>query len=235
MLVIPAVDIKGGRCVRLEQGMAERETVYGDDPIAPALAFAGAGAPRIHVVDLDGAFEGQPANLELIRRLIAEVKVPVEVGGGVRSRKAAKALLEAGAERVILGTRAIEDPAFLEELAGDFPKRINLGLDAREGKVALRGWTETGELTTAEVLQRVADLPLGEIIHTDIARDGMLSGPNFDALESVIQTSRHPVIASGGVSSESDIKRCRELGAFGAIIGKALYDGRLAIGDALTA
>ena len=227
MIVIPAVDIKDGRCVRLQQGEADRETVYEVDPVAAAVAFAAAGAARIHVVDLDGAFDGRLVNIELVRELIAAVEVPVEFGGGVRTRDAAETLFAAGAARVIVGTRAVERPAFFEELAREFPGRISLGLDAKDGQVAVRGWTQTGDVSASEVVQRVQDLPLGEIIYTDVARDGMLRGPNFAATETIARLSVHPVIAAGGVTSVSDIKRLTAAGIFGAIVGKALYDGRI--------
>ena len=235
MIVIPAVDIKDGRCVRLQQGEADRETVYEIDPVAAAVAFAEAGAARIHVVDLDGAFNGRLVNIELVREIIAAVDVPVEVGGGVRTRDAAETLFAAGAARVIVGTRAVERPAFFEELAREFPGRINLGLDARDGQVAVRGWVQTGGVSASEVVTRVQDLPLGEIIYTDVARDGMLCGPNFAATETIARLSAHPVIAAGGVVSVSDIKQLATAGIYGAIIGKALYDGRLDPAEAFAA
>ena len=154
------------------------------------------------------------------------MEVPVEVGGGVRTREAAETLFTAGAARVIVGTRAVEQPAFFEELAREFPGQINMGLDAKDGQVAVRGWTQTGDVSASEVVQRVQDLPLGEIIYTDVARDGMLRGPNFAATETIARLSAHPVIAAGGVTSVSDIKRLAAAGVYGAIIGKALYDGR---------
>ena len=235
MIVIPAVDIKGGRCVRLEQGEADRETVYGDDPAAPAKRWADAGAERIHVVDLDGAFDGRPKNAEAVRAILAAVDVPIEVGGGIRTPEAAAELIEAGAARVVVGTRAAEDPEFLRALANAHPGKINLGLDAKDGYVAVKGWVETGGLRAVDLLNQLADVPLGEVIYTDIARDGMLKGPNFAEMEEVQKESAHPVIASGGVTTEDDIRRLADMGVFGAIVGKALYDGRLSIEDALAA
>jgi phosphoribosylformimino-5-aminoimidazole carboxamide ribotide isomerase len=233
--VIPAVDIRGGRCVRLEQGLADRETVYADDPVAAALRWQAAGAKRLHVVDLDGAFGGGALNFEVVRRVIEAVSMRVEVGGGIRDSAAARRYLDAGADWVIFGTRAAEDPEEFARTAGELPGRVILGLDCRDGRVRTAGWTDEVELTAGDLLARLRGAPLAAVIYTDTRRDGMLSGPNFEALAAVAAESSWPVIASGGVTTAEQVRRLAGMDLGGAIIGQALYRGALRLEDALEA
>jgi phosphoribosylformimino-5-aminoimidazole carboxamide ribotide isomerase len=231
----PAIDLRGGKCVRLLQGDYERETVFGEDPVAVARDFVAAGARRLHVVDLDGAKAGTPVQADLVRRMVEAAGVPCQLGGGVRTRETAAAYLAAGVERVVLGSAAVERPELLEALAREFPGRIVLGLDARDGRVAVRGWLETSGLAAVDVARRHAALPLAGIVYTDIARDGMLAGPNLDALAGMIAATPLPVVASGGVATSEDIRRVAATGAAGCIVGKALYAGAVTIPQALAA
>jgi len=237
VIVIPAVDIKGGVAVRLLQGKADRESLRAGAPIEAAKRWAAYSPKRLHVVDLDGAFEGRPANADAIRDIIAalaEMDVPVEVGGGIRTEEDARRYVDAGAARVIIGTRAAEDPAFVKSLAGAFPGKVNLGLDCSGGKVAVKGWVEATELTAPELLSRLEGAPLGEVIYTDISTDGMLSGPNVAATRELAEASPWPVIASGGVASLDDLVKLKETGLFfGAIVGRALYTGAVDPAEAM--
>ena len=233
MIVIPAIDIQGGRCVQLRQGVKNSASVYGDDPAAMAWRWVDAGARRLHVVDLDGAFAGEPVNAALVAGVVrAAGDVPVQVGGGIRSLEAADKLLSLGVAQVILGTRAITEPQFLREAAQRFPGRVILGLDARAGRAATAGWDETTALDAVEFAAGVADLALFAIVFTDIERDGMLSGVNAVATAAVANAAGTPVIASGGVRDLDDIQRLRDLGLkedalLGVIAGSALYEGTL--------
>ncbi len=231
----PAIDLRGGRCVRLLQGDYARETIFGEDPVAMVRQFVAGGAHRLHIVDLDGAKDGVPTQADLVQRMVTAAGVPCQLGGGIRSLETARHYLEAGIARVIVGSVAIEDPALLERLAASFPGQVVLGLDARDGRVAVRGWLDTSELTAVDVARRHADLPLAAIVYTDIATDGMLSGPNLSALREMIAATSLPVIASGGVASADDIRAVAELGAAGCIVGRALYDGGLTLAAALSA
>lgn len=231
----PAIDLRGGKCVRLLQGDYERETIFGEDPVAMARGFVAAGARRLHVVDLDGAKAGAPVQADLVGRMVEAAGVPCQLGGGVRTREAAVAYLAAGIERVVLGSAAVEHPELLESLAHEHPGRIVLGLDARDGRVALRGWLETTVLTAVEVARRHAGLPLAGVVYTDIAKDGMLAGPNLEALAEMIAATRLPVVASGGVATVDDIRRVAATGAAGCIVGKALYAGAVTMPEALAA
>jgi phosphoribosylformimino-5-aminoimidazole carboxamide ribotide isomerase len=234
MLVIPAVDIKGGKAVRLVQGKADQETVYYQDPLDAAKRWRDLGARRIHIVDLDGAFEGRPRNVALTLKLLERLTdVELEIGGGLRTAEAVAELLDAGAARCVIGTKAIEDPAFVADLARSYPGRISVGLDAKDGYVAVKGWVEVSGRLAVDVAGELAPLPLGEVIYTDIERDGMLEGPNFSRLAEMQTASKHPVIASGGVTDLEQVRRLREMGVYGCIIGKALFDGRMALPDAL--
>jgi phosphoribosylformimino-5-aminoimidazole carboxamide ribotide isomerase len=238
MEIIPAIDLRGGRVVRLVQGDPARETRYGDDPAAAAAEWERRGARRLHVVDLDGALGGMPANRDAVRAIIAAVRIPIQVGGGLRSLAAVQELLGLGADAAVLGTAAIRRPELLAEASAAFPGRIALGLDARAGALAISGWAESTSVPAAELASRAGALPLASIIYTDISRDGMLSGPDLDGLRAIAQASRRPVIASGGIASAADIaalRRLEPLGVRGAIIGKALYDGRLTLEAALAA
>ncbi len=231
----PAIDVRGGRCVRLLQGDYARETVFGDDPVEMVRLFVAGGARRLHFVDLDGAKAGVAAQAELIGRMVAAAGVSCQIGGGIRSLDTARHYLDAGIARVIVGSVAIENPELLERMAAEFPGRVVLGLDARDGRVAVRGWIDTSPVTAVAVARRHAGLPLAAIVYTDIATDGMLSGPNLPALEEMIATTPLPVVASGGVASAEDICRVAEIGAAGCIVGRALYDGTLTLAAALVA
>jgi phosphoribosylformimino-5-aminoimidazole carboxamide ribotide isomerase len=229
VLVIPAIDLKDGRCVRLRQGDMAAETVYSDDVQAVANKWQAGGAHLIHVVDLNGAVDGEPRNLAQIEAVIKTVSVKVQVGGGIRSIETVRRYLHAGVFRVVLGTAALMDRAFLEQACKEFPCRILLGLDARGGKVAVKGWTAVSDIRAVDLLKEVSGCAIGAVIYTDIARDGMLSGPNIPALEEIVAHASCPVIASGGISRIEDLLAVRSLGPRieGAIVGKALYDGKL--------
>lgn len=239
MILYPAIDIRGGRCVRLVQGRDDAQTRYHDDPVEPARRFAAAGAGWIHVVDLDGAFEGAPRNLDILRR-IASLGPRVQFGGGLRDRATVEAALAAGASRAIVGTRAAADRAFLAEVAAAHGPRLAVGIDARDGLVAVRGWKDVTEVRATELARAAADLGAGAVIFTDIATDGMLSGPNWSSLEGMLDACPARVIASGGVSGRDDIVRLAKLARVrrhldGAIVGKALYEGRAEVGDLIRA
>jgi len=231
----PAIDLRGGRCVRLLQGDYSRETVFGDDPMAMVRRFVEGGASRLHIVDLDGARDGVPAQAALVARMVQAAGVPCQLGGGIRSIDTASAYLDAGVERVVVGSVAIERPDLLEQMAGRFPGRIVLGLDARDGRVAVRGWLETSGLVAVDVARRHEGLPLAAIVYTDIAKDGMMAGPNLVALREMVAATRLPVIASGGVSNADDVRAVAACGAAGCIVGRALYEGTLTLEDALEA
>lgn len=231
----PAIDLRGGRCVRLRQGDYGQETVFGDDPVAMVRRFVTGGARRLHIVDLDGARDGVPTQAGLVARMVEAAGVPCQLGGGIRSRDAAAAYLDAGVSRVVIGSLAIERPEVLDALAAEFPGRIVLGLDARDGLVAVRGWRETSTVTAVEVARRHSEAPLAAIVYTDIARDGMLSGPNLRALGELMAAVKRPVVASGGVADAADIRRVAEIGAAGCIVGQALYSGAVTLPEALAA
>ncbi len=235
MDILPAIDLRGGRCVRLLQGNYERQINYSDDPVAQARQFVAAGAKWLHVVDLDGAREGRPCNLDVISRIIRETPLKVEVGGGVRDEETVASLFGAGAARVVIGTRALEDWDWFEAVVHEagYERRIALGLDAREGKLAVRGWTKVMERTAVDVARSVANWPLGAIIYTDIGRDGMLLGPNLEATRAVAEASKVPVIASGGVTDIEDVRHLVRLPIAGVIIGRAIYEKQLDLAEAV--
>lgn len=235
MQLWPAIDLRGGRCVRLLQGDYDRETVFGADPVVMAERFVAAGARRLHIVDLDGAKDGRPTQADLVARIVAAAGVPCQLGGGVRTLATARHYLAAGVRRVVVGSVAIEQPDLLVELAETFPNRIVLGLDARDGRVAVRGWLETSDLTALDVARRHASLPLAAIVYTDIATDGMLSGPNLPALEEMAAAVSLPVVASGGVADADDIAKVATTGCAGCIVGRALYEGTVTIAEAVAA
>ncbi|HAL93059.1 MAG TPA: 1-(5-phosphoribosyl)-5-[(5-phosphoribosylamino)methylideneamino]imidazole-4-carboxamide isomerase [Verrucomicrobia bacterium] len=238
--ILPAIDLKGGQCVRLRQGRADEATVYGDDPAAQAREWADQGATWLHVVDLDGAFQGHPAHLDVIARMVAAAGIPVECGGGLRSDADLDALLACGVARAILGTRALERMDELSALAAKYGENLAVGIDARDGLVQVKGWTETSRTPAVELAQRAAAAGVKTLIYTDTATDGMLRGPNFSGnamlCDAVGPACR--VIASGGITTASDIRRLRALGKAnlaGAIVGKALYEGRTTLADLLAA
>lgn len=234
MVIIPAIDLLGGRVVRLTQGDPGKETVYGDDPVEVAKKWEALGAPRLHVVDLDGAFKGVPCQLDLIERIAKAVKIPVQVGGGFRGLEAVQEAFERGAAFCVLGTSAILARGFLEEASTRYPRQIILALDAKGGKVAIKGWAEVTSRQAVEVASEVTLLPLAAILSTDILRDGTLEGPNLEALKALAQASRHPLIASGGISSLEDVRTVAAVqGVMGIIIGRALYSGAISLQEAI--
>jgi phosphoribosylformimino-5-aminoimidazole carboxamide ribotide isomerase len=234
--VIPAIDLLQGRAVRLYQGDYAQAEQVADDPIQQAEAWAAQGAPRLHVVDLDGAKSGDPINLPTIERLVRQLAIPVQVGGGIRSLERARQLLELGVDRVIVGTLAVEDPDTLEAMTQALPGRVWVGIDARQGQVATRGWLSTTPLRATELVQRVGEQGVAGIIYTDIGRDGTLAGPNLQQLQEILAISRLPVIASGGIGSLTDLLALLSLpGLTGAILGKALYSGAISLQEALRA
>jgi phosphoribosylformimino-5-aminoimidazole carboxamide ribotide isomerase len=236
MIIFPAIDIRGGRCVRLVQGRADQETVYGDDPAAMGQRWQAEGAAWLHVVDLDGAFGAKPQNLEVIRRLRQAVTIPIQLGGGLRRLDTLATYIEAGIDRLILGTAVLKDPDLVSRALTKYPGRIALGLDAKNGLLAVEGWTETTSRTAIEVAQELAKLTPAAIIYTDISRDGVKRGVNLAATQALAQATDIPVIASGGVSSLADIQALlplEPLGVMGVITGKALYDGNLDLKEAI--
>lgn len=236
MLIIPAIDIQNGQCVRLVQGDISRKTVYYEDPLEAALLFESEGAGRLHLVDLDGAFGGRVKNLATVKRIVTGVSVPVQVGGGIRNSEDAARLLELGVDRVILGTAAVNDPALVESLCRSFPGSVAVGIDARNGWVSVRGWVENTAVRALDLGRRMQDCGVAEIIYTDISRDGTLAGPNIPALREMAKNLDIGVIASGGISGLDDIKSVCTLSSDGVtavIVGKALYENRFTVAEAL--
>ena len=236
MILFPAIDLKNGEAVRLEQGDMARATTFHREPAEQARAFASQGFEYLHIVDLDGAFAGRPINAAAVESILAAVKIPVQLGGGIRDLATVEGWLARNVARVIIGTAAVRDPALVKDAAKKFPGRIAVGLDARDGKVAVAGWAETSELSTTEIAGRFEDAGVAAIVYTDIARDGMLKGLNLDATIALANAVSIPVIASGGLASLDDIRallapRAKKLA--GAITGRALYDGRLDASAAL--
>ena len=236
MILFPAIDLKEGLAVRLKQGDMTRTTIFHRDPAAQARAFEQQGFEYLHIVDLDGAFAGKPMNAAAVDRILETVSIPVQLGGGVRDTATVESWLEKGVTRVIIGTAAVRDPPFVKQAARDYPGRIAVGLDARDGKLAVEGWAETSQLSALEIARRFEDVGVAAIVYTDIARDGMLQGLNLDATISLAEAISIPVIASGGLASIGDIKALlepRSKNLAGAIVGRALYDGRLDAAEAL--
>jgi len=230
VILFPAIDLKNGQCVRLEQGDMARATVFNLDPAAQARSFSAQGFEYLHVVDLDGAFAGKPVNAQAVEAMLKVITMPVQLGGGIRDLRTVEAWLDKGITRVIIGTAAVRDPAFVKEAAKKFPGRVAVGLDARDGKVAVEGWAETSQVTALEIAQRFEDAGVAAIIFTDIARDGLLKGLNLDATIALADNISIPVIASGGFASIDDVKALlapRAAKLAGAIAGRALYDGRI--------
>lgn len=227
MLIMPAIDLRGGKCVRLRQGDYDQETVFGDDPEAMARRWVGSGARALHLVDLDGAKAGKPVNAKVIRHIVEAVDVPCQVGGGLRTEADIRAALETGIARVVLGTRTLQDPAWVRQMANEYPNQIVIGLDARDGKVATHGWLNTSNASVLDVAREFANWPLYAIVYTDIARDGMLEGPNVNGIAELTAAVPVPVIASGGVTTLQNVRDLMAINVFGCIIGRALYEGQI--------
>lgn len=235
MKIFPAIDLRGGRVVRLTQGDYDQMKVYGEDPLATAQSFAHAGAQSLHVVDLDGAKEGVPQNLETIRRITAGTRLFVQAGGGIRTLARIEQLLDAGARRVILGTAALRDEAFLQKALAQYGEKIAVGVDVRDGKVAVGGWLETSDVDGMAFCRTLRDLGVHTVIYTDISRDGKLAGTNLAAYWALAGLTGLAIIASGGITQVREIETLRDMGIYGAIVGKALYEGKIALADALCA
>jgi len=236
MLIIPAIDLKDGQCVRLRQGRMEDSTVFSEDPVEVAGRWVEAGARRLHLVDLNGAFEGKPVNGEIVNAIARRYPdLPIQIGGGIRSKEVIQAYLDAGVQWVIIGTQAVKDPDFVTAMCRSLPGHIIVGLDARDGKVATDGWAETSQVEASSLAQRFANDGVSAIVYTDIARDGMMKGVNLDATRRLAEATSIPVIASGGVSSMEDVKQLASVadsGIAGAITGRAIYEGGLDLTEA---
>jgi len=233
--VIPAIDLRGGRCVRLFQGDYDRETVFSDDPVATAQRWAEQGAPRLHIVDLDGARDGRQANAEATRAIIDAVELPVQVAGGVRNMATVDSWIEAGADRVVLGTAAVQDPSFAAEACARYGDRIVVSVDGRDGYFAARGWIEQTDQRIDDLIRQFVGLGVERFVYTDIGVDGTLTAPNYDAIEALLSASPAKLIAAGGVAKTEHLIRLAELGVEGAIVGVALYQGRVKLPEALAA
>ncbi|MBI1244607.1 MAG: 1-(5-phosphoribosyl)-5-[(5-phosphoribosylamino)methylideneamino]imidazole-4-carboxamide isomerase [Alphaproteobacteria bacterium] len=236
MILFPAIDLKEGKCVRLLRGEMSAATTFNENPADQAAKFVAAGCRWIHVVDLDGAFAGAPVNARAVEAILAAVKVPVQLGGGIRDGARIKAWLEAGIARVILGTVALRDPGLVKQACRDWPGRIVVGIDARDGRVAVEGWAETSDVLAVDLARRFEDAGVAAIVYTDIDRDGALQGPNVEATAALARAVRIPIIASGGVSSLDDLRALKARaadGIAGVISGRALYDGRIDLAEAV--
>jgi phosphoribosylformimino-5-aminoimidazole carboxamide ribotide isomerase len=233
MQIWPAIDLRGGKCVRLQQGDYGRETVFGDDPAAMARHWLQQGAEYLHLVDLDGARSGKVENWDAVKAIADTVSVPCELGGGIRDEETIGRLLDLGLSRLVIGTLALKQPDWFRSMCRRFPARLVLGIDAREGRVATHGWLETSDMLATDLARQFAAEPMAAIVYTDIATDGMLQGPNLDALRDMQRAVDIPVIASGGVTTADDVERLTGIGVAGCIIGRALYEGTLTLKDAL--
>jgi phosphoribosylformimino-5-aminoimidazole carboxamide ribotide isomerase len=231
----PAIDLRGGKCVRLQQGDYDRETVFGADAVAVANQWAGQGANYLHLVDLDGAREGRPRNLAVVASIVKAVNLSVELGGGVRDEQTIRALLDLGLCRLVIGTLALREPDWFRGMCRKFPQRLVLGIDARDGMVATHGWLQTSDIAATELARQFNDEPLAAVIYTDIATDGMLAGPNVAAIAEMQAAIDLPVVASGGVTTCEDVARLAAVPVAGCIIGRALYENTISLPDALAA
>jgi phosphoribosylformimino-5-aminoimidazole carboxamide ribotide isomerase len=235
MQIWPAIDLRGGKCVRLRQGDYDQETIFGDEPVQMARRWVEAGGACLHLVDLDGARDGQMANRQAIGAVVAAVDVPCQLGGGIRDEETIESLLQLGLQRLVVGTRAVKEPDWFRQACRRYAGKLALGIDARDGLVATDGWRETSRVSAVDFARQFADQPLAAVIYTDIARDGMMSGPNFEAMAEMNAAVDVPVVASGGVTTVDDVRRLAGLGLHGCIIGRTLYEGTLRLQDALHA
>lgn len=234
MILYPAIDIYDGQCVRLSQGKFDRATVYFENPLDAARKWADLGAEWLHVVDLNGALQGRPVNLKPIEAIMTGIDLPIQIGGGIRDETTAEIFLTMGAGRVVIGSAAIEDPDLVQILCVKYEDRIAVGIDALDGKIAIRGWKETSNKEAVPMAKEFMGMGLHHIIYTDIARDGMMTGPNFEATRQMVTSVGIAVIASGGISSLEDLKKLKEIGAKGAILGRSLYENKIDLKEALT-
>ncbi len=235
MQIWPAIDLRGGKCVRLQQGDYDRETIFGDDPSQMAQSWVAAGAKYMHLVDLDGARDGKLVNREAVAAIRAAVDIPCELGGGVRDENTIRQLLDLGMNRLVVGTKAIKEPDWFRDMCRTFPEKLVLGIDAKNGQVATDGWLETSDVPATELARQFAGEPIAAIIYTDIAKDGMMAGPNLEAMAEMNRAAELPVIASGGVTTAADVEQLARLEMAGCIIGRALYEGSLTLPQALEA
>jgi phosphoribosylformimino-5-aminoimidazole carboxamide ribotide isomerase len=227
MLIYPAIDIKNGKCVMLIQGRFDKEKIYYEDPKEVAKLWKQKGAKALHIVDLDGALEGKSRNLEIIREIIKETDIPVQVGGGIRNPETIKTLIDIGADKVIIGTKAVQDEQMLKQAVNAYGEKIAVAIDAKKGYIAIDGWTKTSTVDALQFAKRIEQLGVKTIIYTDVERDGMLKGPNFKTIKDMNDSVSMDVIASGGISSIDDLEKLSEIGVAGAIVGKALYEGKI--------
>ena len=235
MQIWPAIDLRGGKCVRLKQGDYNRETIFSDNPVATAKNFESAGAEYLHLVDLDGARDGAVTNRQAIADIVQSTNMQCEIGGGIRDENAIRDLIEIGISRLVIGTSALKQPEWFAKMAEQFPHRLVLGIDARDGQVATDGWLETSETSAVKMAEQFAHLPLAAIIYTDIATDGMMTGPNLSEISVMNEATNHPVVASGGIRSVEDLQALAKLPVAGAIVGRALYEEKIDLAAALAA
>ncbi|MFV1968423.1 MAG: 1-(5-phosphoribosyl)-5-[(5-phosphoribosylamino)methylideneamino]imidazole-4-carboxamide isomerase [Pirellulaceae bacterium] len=235
MQIWPAIDLRGGKCVRLCQGDYDRETVFGNDPAEMARKWVREGARHLHLVDLDGARDGQAVNRDAVESILASVRIPCELGGGIRNDATIANWLEAGLSRLVIGTKAIKDPDWFRKKCRELPGKLVLGIDARGGMVATDGWLEVSHVPATELARSFCDEPVAAIIYTDIAKDGMLSGPNLEAMAEMNKAVECPVIASGGITTADDVRQLAQMGVAGCIVGRSLYEGTLRLPDAIEA
>jgi phosphoribosylformimino-5-aminoimidazole carboxamide ribotide isomerase len=233
MQILPAIDIRGGQCVRLRQGDYTQETVFGADPAEMARRWVEQGATYLHIVDLDGAKEGKPVNGAVVQQIVKTCGVPCQLGGGLRTEEHVAEGLAWGLQRAVIGTKAVRDPTWLERISRRFPGQVALGIDVKDGRVAVEGWLKVSDRSAVELAKRCAGWHLAALIYTDISRDGMMGGPNFEALAELSSTVQLPIIASGGTTTLEDVRRLAKLGLAGCIIGRALYEGRLRLAEAI--
>ena len=235
MIILPAIDIRNGKCVRLQQGNYGKETIYADSPVEMAVQWQQQGAEFLHIVDLDGAKDGQPTNFIIISNIVKSVTIPIELGGGIRNQETIQRYLDAGVNRLVIGTQALKEADWFGAMCRKFPGKLVLGIDGRNGLVAAEGWLETSQTLTTDLAKKYADLPLAALVYTDIAKDGMLEGPNIAEMEAMRRTVPVPLVVSGGIASLNDIRRLATCKFHACIVGKALYENKFRLADAIDA